>query len=146
MPSFMRQINIISRCAAMNRSDKLADTGLAGCHHTYIIALCHHPGISQEQLARHIYINKSNVTRHLAQLEKLGYVERRQSDEDKRVTLVFPTDKAYEVLPRVTEVTHAWRDYLTEGFSEEEMEQFSAMLARITKRATEAVNKDFEEE
>ena len=74
MPSFMRQINIISRCSAMVRNDALADTGLKGSQYAYILTLCRHPGISQEQLSRHIYINKSNVTRHLAQLEKLCYV------------------------------------------------------------------------
>ena len=104
MPSFMRQINVIGRCSAMVRNQKLADTGLTGWHYSYILTLCRNPGQSQEHLARHIYINKSNVTRHLTQLEKNGYVERRQSEEDKRVMLVYPTEKAYEVLPRVREV------------------------------------------
>ena len=145
MPSFMRQINIISRCSAMVRNDALSDTGLKGSHYAYILTLCRRPGISQEQLSRHIYINKSNVTRHLAQLEKLGYVERKQSEEDKRVILVYPTQKAIEVQPRVSETVRGWNKYLTEDFSEEEMEQFSAMLARITQKATAAVNKEFEE-
>lgn len=145
MPSFMRQINVIGRCAAIYRTDKLTGTELTGIHHSYILTLCRNPGLSQEQLARRIYINKSNVTRHLAQLERNGYVERRQSEDDKRVTLVYPTQKAYDVLPRVTEVIHDWNSYLTEDFSEEEMEQFNAMLSRITQRAKAAVNKDFED-
>ena len=146
MPSFMRQINIIGRCSAMVRNDKLSDTGLTGWHYSYILTLCRRPGQSQEQLSRHIYINKSNVTRHLAQLEKNGYVERRQSEEDKRVTLVYPTQKAYDILPRVREVVRGWNGYLTEDFTPEEMEQFNAMLSRITQKATEAVNKEFEDD
>ena len=146
MPSFMRQINIIGRCSAMVRNDKLADTGLTGWHYSYILTLCRNPGQSQEHLARHVYINKSNVTRHLAQLEKNGYVERRQSEEDKRVMLVYPTEKAYDVLPRVREVVRSWNSYLTEDFTPEEMEQFNAMLSRITHRATEAVNKELGED
>ncbi len=146
MPSFMRQINIIGRCSAMVRNEKLADTGLTGWHYSYILTLCRNPGQSQEHLARHVYINKSNVTRHLTQLEKNGYVERRQSEEDKRVMLVYPTDKAYEVLPRVREVVRSWNSYLTEDFTPEEMEQFNVMLARITHRATEAVNKELGED
>ena len=84
MPSFMRQINVIGRCSAMVRNQKLADTGLTGWHYSYILTLCRNPGQSQEHLARHIYINKSNVTRHLTQLEKNGYVERRQSEEENK--------------------------------------------------------------
>lgn len=146
MPSFMRQINVIGRCSAMVRNQKLVDTGLTGWHYSYILTLCRNPGQSQEHLARHIYINKSNVTRHLTQLEKNGYVERRQSEEDKRVMLVYPTDKAYEVLPRVREVVRSWNSFLTEDFTPEEMEQFNSMLERITRKATEAVNKELRED
>lgn len=146
MPSFMRQINVIGRCSAMVRNQKLADTGLTGWHYSYILTLCRNPGQSQEHLARHIYINKSNVTRHLTQLEKNGYVERRQSEEDKRVMLVYPTEKAYEVLPRVREVVRSWNSFLTEDFTPEEMEQFNSMLERITRKATEAVNKELDED
>ncbi len=141
----MRRINIIGRCAMIYRTEQLKDTGLSGVHHSYILTLCHNPGMSQEQIAKHIYINKSNVTRHLAQLEKNGYIERRQSDTDKRVTLVYPTEKAFEILPKVQELTRGWNRYLTEDFSDEEMEQFNAMLERITEKATTAVNKEFEE-
>ena len=146
MPSFMRQINVIGRCSAMVRNQKLADTGLTGWHYSYILTLCRNPGQSQEHLARHIYINKSNVTRHLTQLEKNGYVARRQSEEDKRVMLVYPTEKAYEVLPRVREVVRSWNSFLTEDFTPEEMEQFNSMLERITRKATEAVNKELGED
>ena len=130
----------------MVRNQKLADTGLTGWHYSYILTLCRNPGQSQEHLARHIYINKSNVTRHLTQLEKNGYVERRQSEEDKRVMLVYPTEKAYEVLPRVREVVRSWNSFLTEDFTPEEMEQFNSMLERITRKATEAVNKELGED
>ncbi len=142
MPSFMRKINIIGRCAAMHRTEQLEGTGISGSHSGYILSLCRHPGQSQEQLSRRIYINKSNVTRHLAHLEREGYVERRQSDADKRVTLVYPTEKAFEILPRVTEVIKGWNSYLTEDFTEEELEQFNSMLDRITKRAKEAVSRE----
>ena len=146
MPSFMWQINVIGRCSTMIRNEKLADTELTGLHYSYILTLCRRPGQSQEQLARHLYINKSNVTRHLAQLEKNGYVERRQNEEDKRVTLVYPTQKAYDILPRVREVVHEWNEYLKEEFTPEEMEQFNIMLSRMTQKATEAVNKKFDED
>ena len=70
MPSFMRKISIIGRCAMIYRAQQLKETGLSGVHLSYILTLCRHPGMSQEQIARHIYINKSNVTRHLAQLQQ----------------------------------------------------------------------------
>lgn len=137
MPKFMKNINIIGRCAGMFRSEKLKETGLGACHHSYILAVCRRPGISQDELAREICINKSNVTRHLAALEESGYVERRQSEADKRVTLVFPTEKALAILPTVRAVIREWNEFLTEGMDEEELERFAATLSRIAERARE---------
>lgn len=137
MPKFMKNINIIGRCSGMFRSEKLRDTGLGACHHSYILTLCRTPGISQDELARQICINKSNVTRHLAALEESGYVERKPSDQDKRVTLVFPTQKAFDILPTVRSVIKEWNEYLTEGMDEEELEHFALTLSRIAERAKE---------
>jgi DNA-binding MarR family transcriptional regulator len=137
MPKFMKNINIIGRCAGMFRSEKLKETGLGACHHSYILAVCRRPGISRDELAREICINKSNVTRHLAALEESGYVERRQSGADKRVTLVFPTEKALAILPTVRAVIREWNEFLTEGMDEEELERFAATLSRIAERARE---------
>ena len=106
MSSITRHINIISRCAGLYRTERLKDSDLGQNHHRYIFCICRHPGISQEELSRRVYINKSNVTRHLSYLEKNGYVERRQSEEDKRVTLVFPTEKANAALPALREIVH----------------------------------------
>lgn len=131
----MKNINIIGRCGAMFRAEKLKQTGIGPCHHSYILALCREPGISQDQLAKNICINKSNVTRHLAALEDGGYVERRPSTDDKRVMLVYPTQKAMDVLPTVRAVIKEWNEYLTEGMDEEELERFAKTLSVIAERA-----------
>lgn len=146
MPSLMRQINVISRCGTLWRGDKLKGTGLRPVHATYILVLCHTPGLSQEQLARRIYINKSNVTRHLSSLEGEGFVERRQSETDRRVSLVYPTERAYAILPTVRDVMRAWNEYLTDGLSPEEIETMQKLISRICDRATTYARREFDED
>lgn len=140
MPKLMKEINIISRCAHIYRCDKLSGSDLSSIHLTYILAICRNPGISQESLAKQIYINKSNVTRQLEYLENHGYVERKQSESDKRVTLVYPTEKAEKMLPVVIGILTNWNDYLTEGCTEEELRIFSSVLEKITNRAKNYVD------
>lgn len=135
MPSIMRSINIISRCGTMYRADKLQGSELTACHHVYVLAICHHPGISQEQLARHICLNKSNVTRALAFLEEHGFVQRKQSETDKRVTLVYPTQKMLDIHPQVKAVTADWNAYLSADLTNEERELFQKTLEKISARA-----------
>lgn len=145
MPSITRYINVISRCGSMYRNERLKESDLGPSHHTYLFTICRTPGISQEQLAKKIYINKSNVTRTLTVLEKNGYIERRPSETDKRVTLVYPTQKAQDTLPLLREIMHDWNTMIAEDFTEEELEQFRSMLARIADRATGYANEiDFD--
>ncbi len=137
MPSLMRYINIVSRCASIWRSDKLEGTEIGDQHYSYILVVCRHPGISQDAISRRLFLNKSNVTRSLSYLESQGYVTRERDPEDRRLTLVYPTERAYEVLPTVREIIKGWNNYITEGFTEEEMEMYMAMTERLAARAAE---------
>ena len=60
---------------------------------------------------------------------------RRQSETDRRVTLVYPTEKMQEMLPRVKEIVNEWNTYLTADLSEEELTMFRSVLDHIAQRA-----------
>lgn len=139
MPAISRGLNILSRCIAMYRTEQLKNDDFIAVHHSYVLAVCNHPGMSQDKLAKHLCINKSNVTRHLAQLEKNGYVQRRASETDKREMLVYPTQKMLDVFPEVRRITDEWNDLLSEGISEEELAAFHRVLDKMIDRSREIV-------
>lgn len=142
MPSVSRYAYVINRCTNLYRAEALKDTDLEQNHHRYLFSICRHPGISQEELARRVYVNKSNVTRNLTYLESCGYVERRQSEDDKRVTLVYPTEKAVETLPMLRAISLGWDDLVTEDLTEEELESFKSMLARVAEKASALIDRE----
>jgi DNA-binding MarR family transcriptional regulator len=119
----------------MFRSNRLRDSGLLPPHYNYVIPICRNPGLSQEQLARQVYVDKYNVTRHLTRLEEAGYVERRPSDSDKRVMLVYPTQKMLDIYPKVKEIASEWNAYLTADIDPSELECFFSVLDKIAERA-----------
>lgn len=131
----MRQISITYRCAMRFRERELADTGLAGCQTPYLTALYRQPGISQEELARILNVNKSSVARQLSNLEDNGYVRREPAPADKRILLVYPTEKALDLMPRLFGCYHDWNSYLTQDFSDEEKALLSDLMVRIAARA-----------
>lgn len=135
MPPFMRQINITSRCAMLYRERELAGTGLAGCHTPYLLTLYRRPGITQEELAREVNVNKSTVTRQLAAMEKENYIRREPSPDDRRSMLVYPTEKAYALRDRLSEILRTWSGYLTADFTDEERETLSRLMGRVAQRA-----------
>ena len=140
MSQITRQLSILGRCQLMYRANRLRKSGLLPPHYNYVIPICRNPGLSQEQLARRVYFDKYNVTRHLNKLEENGYVERRPSESDKRVMLVYPTQKMLDLLPQVRQCIDEWDSLLFDGLSGEELEQFNATLLKITQRAQEYVN------
>lgn len=142
MHPFMRQISITYRCAMRFREAELADTGLAGCQTPYLTILYRQPGISQEEMARSLNVNKSSVTRQLALLEEKGYVRREPSSRDKRIALVYPTEKAIDVKDRLYRCYGDWNSYLTQDFSEAEKEMLSKLMVRIAARAEDYVKGD----
>ena len=135
MHPFMRQINIISRCATMYRDRALSDTGLAGCHTPYILALYRIPGCTQEELARDLNVNKSSVARQLAVLEERGFILREPSPGDRRSQLVYPTQRALDLQPRILQVLYDWNAYLTGELTPEEQEVLSGLICRVADRA-----------
>ena len=137
MASIMRYIDLISRCGAIYRSDRLGGTELGSCHFPYILTLCREPGISQEGLARRIYIGKSSVTRALAYLESHGYVRREPDAADRRVMRVYPTAKAEEALPLIRGILRGWNEYLTEGLRPDEKETLTLLLEKAAACAAE---------
>lgn len=135
MHPFMRQINIISRCATMYRDRALSDTGLAGCHTPYILALYRIPGCTQEELARDLNVNKSSVARQLAALEERGFIRREPAPGDRRSQLVYPTQKALDLQPRIRQVLREWNAYLTGELTPQEQEVLSGLICRVADRA-----------
>lgn len=138
MRRIMKYINRINRSTGIVYNQRLREFGINHCQHPYIIQICRHPGISQEELARAICVNKSNVARQLAVLEADGLLTRTPDPEDRRVMQVFPTEKMEALLPCVREVMGDWNSCLLADFSEEDREKLIAMLEIITERAVKA--------
>lgn len=135
MPALMHNITAISRCAAAYRQEKLAPLGLKAVHASYLATLCRNPGITQEQLAKLVFVNKSNTARQVAVLEEAGFIRRSPSPEDKRAMLVYPTEKAFEVLPQIRQTFRDWEALVAEDLTQEERQLLTAMLFKMRTRA-----------
>ncbi len=136
----MKKINTISRCAVLYRNDKLKDKTLSPLYHSYVFIISKNPGISQDELANELCINKSNVTRGLNNLEELGFVKRKPDQNDKRILRVYPTAKMLDTFPEIKEVLREWNSYLTDDIDENEIKIFQSVLQRITERAKDYIS------
>lgn len=136
MPQIMKDITEITRISVQYRTDAFAPMGLKACHGSYLQEICSRPGISQEQLAERICINKSNVARQAAALEEGGFIERRPCDTDRRIMRLFPTDKTLRLLPEINRIMDSWQEQLTQDLSRDEQALLEIMLLKMRRRAT----------
>ena len=137
MSQIIRDITEIARCGAQYKADRLAPMGLKGCHASYLTEICAHPGISQDQLAKRICINKSNVARQAATLEEEGFLTRIPSPTDKRIMELHPTQKTLDLLPEISSVLKEWETCITGDLTPEELDLMAALVAKMKSRATD---------
>lgn len=135
MSQISRSLLNIARCDVAYRGDRLAPEGLKSCHASYLTAICENPGISQDRLAQMLFFNKSNVARQAAVLEEEGYLTRIASESDRRVMMLYPTQKALEQLPRIQQMLRRWEEYVTQGLSSQEIAQLTQALEKMEQRA-----------
>lgn len=128
-------ITLANRYYYMYLSKALAPYGINTSQYLFIVVLCKEPGITQDKLPERIGINKSNVTRGLAQLEQAGFIRRGTNPQDKRTTTVYPTQRARDIYPQIMRLISEWDSAATGLFSGEEKRTLQALLQRLTDSA-----------
>ena len=137
MPALMHNILAISRCSIAYRQPALAPLEIKPIHASYLICICRNPGITQDQLAKKLFLDKSSVARQVSFLEENGFIERHVSAADRRVMHVFPTQKAMDALPVVRKSFRDWEDLVSQDLTEEEREILISLLEKMRFRASE---------
>lgn len=135
MDSFVKMVNRISRLSALYREKEFKKLGLGEMHHAYILSVCAEPGISQEELACRIFINKSNVARQLAQLEQKGFIIRQNDQKDARRLRIFPTDKSLALETEIRSILANWNETLLAEIPAEQQEAVLSGLQTIMEKA-----------
>jgi MarR family transcriptional regulator for hemolysin len=92
------------------------------------------PGITQTEMAERMGISGPALVGILDGLVRLGLVERRSGEQDRRVNEIYLTDRAEPVIERITTVAATIRDQLLEDIGEDELRSFLSVLDRIRSR------------
>lgn len=135
MTQISRNIMAISRRNGQYRGEKMTPYGLKGIHTSYLCKICKNPGISQDQLAQELCLNKSSVARQASFLEEEGYITRITDAEDKRQLQLHPTEKALALLPQIRELLQSWDAFITADLTEEEVQTLTQLLLKLKQRA-----------
>ncbi len=98
----------------------------------FLIQLYNHDGLSQEDLASQLNIDKGTTARAIKKLEDQGYITRVKDEGDKRANKIFLTQKAEDIRAEFFKVLRQWDDILTNGLTDEEIELASRLMKKIS--------------
>lgn len=126
-----RYIAKISRVAGMYTSMMLKD---GAYNNTEIMALHyirHNKGINQNTLKEKLAVDKSAVARIVAKFEADGLVEKRKDENDKRINLLYPTEKAQKLKLNTVSFEDKFYNWLVDGIDKTELDTFYNVLEKL---------------
>ena len=142
--SLGRMIYVLNLIAGRYATRVLGPHGVSKEHLFYLGTLITKgDGITQEELAGRLYVDKSTAARMLAVLEKKGLVKRRPVPGNVRANVVEVTDAARELWDAVLSKLWRWQDILLEGFSAQEKKTVINLLKRMEANAAHALERGF---
>lgn len=101
----------------------------------FLIMIYENEGITMQQLAQMGSFDKGTITKGIAKLEELGYVQTKPSDEDKRVRLLYTCEKTKDIISDVYLLRREWWENITKDLSIEEIEVFEQLQGRLAQQA-----------
>nr|WMC99047.1 MarR family transcriptional regulator [Aminobacter aminovorans] len=97
-----------------------SEFGLSAAQWRLLVRLVKEEGVAQARLAELLEIEPISVSRLLDRMEEGGWIERRQGASDRRVRMIFPTDKALEAFSKVKAVAGEVYEKALAGLSDEQ--------------------------
>lgn len=142
--SIGRVIYVLDLIAGKYARQILGPHGISKEHLFYLGTLINRgDGITQEELARRLYVDKSSAARMLVVLENKELVRRQPVPGNARANTILVTDKAQKLWDSVLSKLWRWQEILLDGFSERDTRKLLTLLNRMEANAAEAWERGF---
>ncbi|MDH5805721.1 MAG: MarR family transcriptional regulator [Gemmatimonadota bacterium] len=109
------------------------DVSITQCH--ALDVLTENEAMSVNDLAAHLYLDKSTTSRVVDALERKGYVERKTAQHDARARTLHMTEAGATLQDKIKQDILREEATLAEGFDQETRASLIALLQRLTEAA-----------
>ncbi|WP_331775380.1 MarR family winged helix-turn-helix transcriptional regulator [Sulfurospirillum sp. 1612] len=135
MKDLTKYISVSYRRTQMFYTEHLKETEISSGQFMYIVCICEHIGLTQDELSHRLIIDKSTVARVLSQLESSGFVTKKTNTHDRREFHLFPTEKALAIYPKIVQLKEEWHHKLVENLSDIERDILAKLLEKVMENA-----------
>lgn len=132
-------VKYLARIISKEFDRRLNDFGLSATEGSFLFCIWHHTKeqipLSQSDLQKRFALSKSTVSETLTRLEDKGYISKANEDGKCSVTL---TEKGSETLNTVIQTREDIRTQMTNGYSQEEIENICKSIRKMITNIDEA--------
>lgn len=126
-----QKLSIIHKWMRQYFVKELKDLDIGPGQFPLIMTLFHNDGITQEELAGIVCLDKATTARGVKKLEDLGYLTREVNPDDRRAYRLHLTKKSTDMRPRLKRTLKKSTEMITQNLSEEEKEIFEQLLNKM---------------
>ncbi len=134
MPLWSRPGYLIRRLNQIHYAiffEECKDFDITPVQYGLLTALKFSPDLDQNSLGQELGLDRTNVADVLVRLSKRGLIERRRSDEDKRMVLAHLTPEGERITDAMLQAMQHAQDRLLEPLMPQERNAFITMLIRL---------------
>jgi DNA-binding MarR family transcriptional regulator len=103
-----------------------------------LTTLSEREGVSQQELAKRLYVTKGNISGLLDRLEGAGFVERREAASDRRQYSIYLTDSGRAMAAKAVAVQLKWIASTLGRMPEADLEALETRLVALREIVREA--------
>lgn len=126
-----RWFSVLHRLSIRHVTQGLKKFNIGSGQIMFLLELYYSDGVRQEELSTFLNIDGANTTRAIKKLEEVGYITRKQDQEDKRAYRVFLTENAMEIKDELFSLMRSWEEELLSALTREEQSIFIELLKKI---------------
>ncbi len=129
-------VNYISKIGKDNFRSVLSENGVFQGQDEILFLIMHKEGLKPSEIAKYLHTSLASISVSLKRLEKQGFIEKRNDENDMRISHIYINEKGRTALKNIHEKLFDNHKKMLSGFSEEEAKQLRTYLDRIIFNAT----------
>ncbi len=134
-------IAVIHRYTQVYLADALKDLDLYGPGQVRIVLILakEQEGLSQDELAKKLLVDKATISRMIRPLIRNGIVIRERNAADRRAYLIRLTDDVKKKIPKIRRRTRKWTQILGRDLDRKELEELFSSLEKLERNARDYI-------
>jgi DNA-binding MarR family transcriptional regulator len=113
---------------------RLEKANVSVAEHDVLMALLHHPGATQQQIAEVCFVAKSGVSMLLAKFEISGLVRRQADESDARIRRAYLTAKGEKIALKTFAIQQEIVDLMAKQVSDSDLKTIATVMESVSTR------------